>query len=68
MSADPSFEPASPCIGVCMMNSDTGLCDGCFRTLAEIGDWWDYSADEKRAILAKLAERRQRLIDGTFFD
>lgn len=68
MSTDPSFEPASPCIGVCMMDPNTKLCDGCFRTLDEIGAWWDYTPGEKRTVLTQLAERRQKLIDGTFFD
>ena len=48
---------ASPCINVCRMNSDTGLCEGCLRTLAEIAAWSRMSADEKRAVLAQLAGR-----------
>jgi len=48
---------ASPCINVCRMNSDTGLCEGCLRTLAEIAAWSGMSPDEKRAVLARLAAR-----------
>jgi len=48
---------ASPCINVCRMNPDTGLCDGCLRTLAEIAAWSGMSADEKREVLASLAAR-----------
>ena len=48
---------ASPCINVCRMNPDTGLCEGCLRTLAEIAAWSGMSADEKRAVLAGLAAR-----------
>ena len=48
---------ASPCINVCRMNPDTGLCEGCLRTLAEIAAWSRMSADEKRAVLAQLAGR-----------
>ena len=48
---------ASPCINVCRMNPDTGLCEGCLRTLAEIAAWSGMSADEKRAVLAQLAAR-----------
>ena len=48
---------ASPCINVCRMNPDTGLCEGCLRTLAEIAAWSGMSADEKRAVLAQLAGR-----------
>ena len=48
---------ASPCINVCKMNPDTGLCAGCLRTLAEIAAWSGMSPDEKRAVLARLAAR-----------
>jgi predicted Fe-S protein YdhL (DUF1289 family) len=51
-------EVASPCINVCQMNPDTALCEGCFRTLGEIAAWSGLTADEKRAVLAKLPARR----------
>jgi len=56
-AAPRSDEVASPCVNVCRMNPDTGLCDGCLRTLAEIAAWSAMSADEKRAVLSKLASR-----------
>jgi predicted Fe-S protein YdhL (DUF1289 family) len=52
---------ASPCINVCQMNADTGLCEGCLRTLDEIADWAIYDDDEKRAVRAQLPGRRQAL-------
>ena len=55
MTAD---EVASPCINVCRMNPDTGLCEGCQRTLDEIAAWSGMSAEEKRAVLARLQARR----------
>jgi predicted Fe-S protein YdhL (DUF1289 family) len=39
------------------MNPDTGLCEGCLRTLAEIAAWSAMRPDEKRAVLAQLAAR-----------
>jgi predicted Fe-S protein YdhL (DUF1289 family) len=51
-------EVASPCINVCRMNPDTGLCEGCQRTLDEIAAWSGMSAEEKRAVLARLQARR----------
>jgi uncharacterized protein len=50
--------PASPCIGVCLMDPATRTCRGCLRTIAEIARWYEAGADEKRAILARLAARR----------
>jgi predicted Fe-S protein YdhL (DUF1289 family) len=40
------------------MNPDTGLCEGCFRTLEQIAAWSGLSDDEKRAVLAQLPARR----------
>jgi predicted Fe-S protein YdhL (DUF1289 family) len=51
---------ASPCVSVCVMDPDSGLCAGCYRTLAEIADWINFSSAEKRAVIAQLAMRRDR--------
>ena len=71
MTADripPPSDPSSPCVGVCVINARTQLCDGCFRTLDEIAAWWDYSPKQKHAVLATLEQRLTRIMDGTFFD
>lgn len=47
---------ASPCINVCKM--EAGLCAGCFRTLDEIACWANVGDDDKRLILATVAQRR----------
>ena len=47
----------SPCTSVCRMNADTGLCEGCFRTLDEIAAWSRMGDDEKRALWRVLVER-----------
>jgi predicted Fe-S protein YdhL (DUF1289 family) len=51
----------SPCINICRMDSSTGLCEGCLRTIDEIACWAGMSDDEKRAVLESLAVRRIRL-------
>jgi uncharacterized protein len=48
----------SPCIGVCFIEQHSGLCRGCFRTLQEISDWIEMTADEKRATLQALPARQ----------
>ena len=50
---------ASPCINVCKM--EAGLCAGCFRTLDEIARWATIGDDDKRLILAAVAQRRGKL-------
>jgi predicted Fe-S protein YdhL (DUF1289 family) len=42
------------------MNPDTGLCDGCLRTLDEIAAWSAMSPDQKRAVIAQLPKRGSR--------
>jgi uncharacterized protein len=49
--------PPSPCNSVCTMSPDSGLCQGCFRTLAEIADWSLLSDADKRAVWARIGER-----------
>jgi predicted Fe-S protein YdhL (DUF1289 family) len=53
-----SASVASPCTSVCIIDPVTGLCCGCFRTLEEISGWIDFSAPEKRTVIAALDARR----------
>ena len=50
--------PISPCVGICLMDPTTRTCRGCLRTVEEIAAWYESSPAGKRAILARLAERR----------
>ncbi|WP_156254575.1 DUF1289 domain-containing protein [Sandarakinorhabdus oryzae] len=49
---------ASPCTNVCQLDQRTGWCIGCRRTMDEISRWPHANDDERRAILARLPERR----------
>ncbi len=55
---------ASPCINVCRMDAANALCVGCYRTLDEITRWSRASDDERRAILAAVARRRDAQDNG----
>ena len=55
----------SPCINVCRMNEASGLCEGCWRTLDEIGIWSVLEDDEKRAVWQLIDERRSRAPGAT---
>jgi predicted Fe-S protein YdhL (DUF1289 family) len=48
----------SPCISVCQMDAEKGLCLGCYRTRREIAAWPSMSADEQSALLSELRTRR----------
>jgi uncharacterized protein len=51
----------SPCINVCQMDPQRGVCIGCCRTLDEIARWAQMSDAEREGAMAALAERRVRL-------
>ena len=53
--------PASPCLGICLMDPATRMCRGCLRTIDEIRAWYEASVAEKRAILARLDARRRTM-------
>jgi len=47
----------TPCIAVCIIDPQTSLCVGCGRTLPEIACWSRMTGTERRAVMARLAER-----------
>jgi len=55
----PQAAVPSPCINVCRMNAASGLCEGCQRTLAEIGAWASMGEAEKRDVWRRLEQRRE---------
>ena len=49
---------ASPCNKVCVMEAQSGLCRGCYRTLDEIARWAGMSDLERDEVTRKLPGRR----------
>ncbi|WP_081687838.1 DUF1289 domain-containing protein [Rhizobium mesoamericanum] len=47
----------TPCIHVCSIDPETGLCMGCGRTLAEIGGWISFCDEERRRLMVLLPAR-----------
>src|SRR5436305_14231259 len=54
--------PASPCLGICLMDPATRICRGCLLTIDEIRAWYEVSPAEKRAILARLDARLRAVV------
>lgn len=48
----------TPCIKVCVVDGESGLCLGCYRRLNEVAAWARLSEAEREAIMAELPERR----------
>lgn len=72
--SDAAFPPASgppasgppapiktPCIKVCVVDGETGLCMGCYRQLSEVAGWARLSDDERATIMAELPTRKSRI-------
>jgi predicted Fe-S protein YdhL (DUF1289 family) len=52
---------ATPCIKVCVVDGESGLCMGCYRQLSEVAGWQRLSDDERGRIMAELPGRRSRI-------
>jgi predicted Fe-S protein YdhL (DUF1289 family) len=48
----------TPCIKVCIVDGESGLCMGCYRKLNEVAAWGRLSDLERDDIMAALPERR----------
>jgi uncharacterized protein len=48
---------SSPCIRVCTLDPETGLCEGCGRTREEIARWYRLPEEERLRIMAELPAR-----------
>ena len=55
-------EVQSPCISVCRMSDNSGLCMGCFRTRDEIAGWSSSGDDGKRDIWKLIEQRMDGLL------
>lgn len=54
----------SPCVKVCQMDPQRGLCLGCARTLDEIARWASMSDAERERIMAALPSRKAKAGSG----
>lgn len=59
--ASPPKAIATPCIKVCIVDPESSLCLGCYRTLTEIGGWARLPEDERTRLMAELPARRSRI-------
>ena len=47
----------SPCVDICVIDPESGLCEGCARTLGEIAEWSAYTPAERRRVISELGRR-----------
>jgi uncharacterized protein len=48
----------SPCVKVCIINPESGFCEGCARTLKEIAQWTRFSPADRSRIMMELERRK----------
>jgi len=48
----------TPCIKICRIDPQSGLCTGCLRTLDEIAEWQGFTESRRTEILSDLGKRR----------
>jgi predicted Fe-S protein YdhL (DUF1289 family) len=51
----------TPCIKVCVVDGESGLCLGCFRTLPEIAGWAALDDGTRVRLMGELPARRRRI-------
>jgi predicted Fe-S protein YdhL (DUF1289 family) len=59
--AAPPAPIKTPCIKVCVIDGQSSLCLGCFRTLAEVAGWARLSPEDREVVMAELPSRRDRI-------
>ena len=58
-------EIPSPCIAVCRLDLQAGVCVGCYRTVDEIGSWSYFTEEERRRVIEAIGPRRPTLAPWT---
>ena len=48
--ASDSVHVPSPCVSICVVNPNTGLCEGCLRTLNEVAAWGQLPSAQQREV------------------
>lgn len=48
----------TPCIKVCVVDGESGLCMGCYRRLNEVAGWSKMTPEARDAVMAELPARR----------
>ena len=59
--SSPPKPVATPCVKVCIVDGESGLCLGCYRTLEEIAAWAALPPERREAVMSELPSRRGRI-------
>lgn len=56
----------SPCVNVCRMDTGSGLCEGCFRTIEDIREWGRSDDAAKKVMWGQITERLRQTHPDAF--
>jgi hypothetical protein len=59
--SNPPSPVVTPCVKVCIVDGESGLCLGCYRTLREVAQWSSLGVAERLAIMDSLPARKGRI-------
>ena len=54
-------EIESPCVKICVIHEESGLCMGCYRTRHEIAGWSRMEPENRQTIMAELPARAPKI-------
>ena len=64
LASDDPFVP-SPCVSVCVVDPIEGLCEGCLRSLDEIGAWSHMQTAQQREVWQNIKVRCAKRLQST---
>ena len=51
----------TPCVRICKLDEEAGVCAGCYRTPDEIEKWSEYTNEQKRQLMVAIDIRKELL-------
>lgn len=51
----------TPCVRICKLDEESGLCEGCYRNLEEIEKWSEYTDEQKEQLMVAIDIRKELL-------
>jgi uncharacterized protein len=52
-----SVHVPSPCVSICVINPNSGLCEGCLRNLEEVAGWGQMPSVQQREVWQRIHKR-----------
>jgi predicted Fe-S protein YdhL (DUF1289 family) len=52
----------SPCVSICVINPNSGLCEGCLRNLEEVAGWGQMPSVQQREVWQRIQKRCEQVM------